>query len=123
MLIVARPDKPFTFTSKGSIRRSAAVVDYQEEIEATYQAMEYTLEADLETPSDWTPEGTLYFIRELVSTIMQTEISDDADIFQNGPDSLQAIFIRHAIINALLKSSVEEPSMPATCVYQSPTIS
>ena len=123
MLIIARPDKPFTFTGKGSIRRSAAVVDYQEEIEATYQAMEYAPSADLETPSDWTQGNTLHFIRELVSTIMQAEISSDADIFQNGADSIQAIFMRNAIIRAIRKLSIEVGSIPATLVYQHPTIS
>ncbi len=122
MLIISRPNKPFTFTSKGSIRRSAAILDYQEEIEATYQAMEYTPSSDLGTPSDWTQEGMLHFIRELVSTIIQAEISDDADIFQNGADSLHAIVMRNAIISALRKSFVEVASIPATLVYQSPTI-
>ena len=50
-------------------------------------------------------------------------ITDDADIFRNGGDSLQATWIRNTILRAIRETKQEAATrLPANLVFQAPTI-
>jgi len=86
MIILAKPSKPFTFTGKGSIRKSAVVAEYADEIEATYAALEAATSANVEAPKQWTKESTTDFVRAVVHKVMESKVGDKDDIFQHGGD-------------------------------------
>lgn len=86
MIILAKPNKPFTFTGKGSIRKSAVVADYDDEIVATYAAVEAATSANVDSPETWTKETTLDFVRTVVHKVMESKVEDSDDIFQHGGD-------------------------------------
>jgi hypothetical protein len=91
MIVLAKPSKPFTFTGKGSIRKSAVVADYVDEIEATYAAVEAATSTDVEAPKEWTKESTVDFIRAVVLKVIESKVGDKDDIFQHGADRLARI--------------------------------
>ena len=142
MIVLAKPSKPFTFTGKGSIRKSAVVTDYADEIAATYAAVEAATSADVEAPKKWTKESTTDFVRAVVLKVMESKVGDKDDIFQHGADrlvrvsstgfiialkmkvqtSLQSTVIRNSIVNALKPDKIDTSKMAANFVYQSPTI-
>lgn len=86
MIIIAKPSKPFTFTGKGSIRKSAVVADYAEEIEDTYAAADSASSVDVPTPEKWTKDSTATYVKQVVLKVLENKINDDDDIFQNGGD-------------------------------------
>ena len=88
MIVLAVPAKPFTFTGKGSIRKSAVVADYVDEIEAAYASVEAATTANVEAPEEWTKETSVDFVRRVVLKVMDTKVKDDEDIFQHGADRL-----------------------------------
>src|ERR1700733_7593088 len=86
MIILAKPSKPFTFTGKGSIRKSAVVADYADEIKATYAAVEAATSANVEAPKQWTKDSTADFVRTVVLKVIESKVGDKDDIFQHGAD-------------------------------------
>ncbi|KAF8315479.1 acetyl-CoA synthetase-like protein [Cantharellus anzutake] len=132
MIILAKPEKPFTFTGKGSIRKSAVIKDYDEEIETVYKTLEKAVssKASVNPPTQWTKESLHTFVRDVVTGVMGAKIGDDQDIFQNGSDSLQATFMRNSIVTALrdtkakdVKGELIDTSLFSSgLIYQAPTI-
>ena len=86
MLIVASPSKPFAYTAKMTARRQAILKDYDEEINALYDAMEQTSQSDIPLPVEWTPSQSLDYVRHIVHKVMSQEVADGVDIFQHGCD-------------------------------------
>lgn len=86
MIIVSTPEKPFTFTGKGTPRRQAIINEYADEINATYDAVGEIVPPDAPFPPSWTDESTLNFVRDIVQRVMGVPIRDDDDIFRNGCD-------------------------------------
>lgn len=86
MIILATPEKPFTFTGKGSIRKSAVVAAYVDEIEAIYAAAESASSIDVPAPEKWTKESTTDYIKQVVQKVLQAKIGIDDDIFEHGGD-------------------------------------
>ena len=86
MILVTSPSKPFTYTVKGSPRRSFILEDYHEEIEALYKEVETSSQSEFTPPSVWDNEDTLAFVRTVVENTLRRPIPDDADIFRNGGD-------------------------------------
>jgi hypothetical protein len=142
MIILAKPSKPFTFTGKGSIRKTAVVADYADEIESTYAAVEAATSANVEAPKQWTKDSAVDFVRAVVLKVMESKVGDKDDIFQHGADrlacisssifvivltldiqnSLQSTVIRNSIVNALKTDRIETSKIAANFVYESPTI-
>ncbi|KAF8315490.1 uncharacterized protein EI90DRAFT_3021935 [Cantharellus anzutake] len=132
MIILAKPEKPFTVTGKGSIRKSAVIKDYEEEIEAVYKVVEQgaSSEARVKPPTEWTKESMHTFVRDVITSVMGSNIGDNEDIFQNGSDSLQATFMRNCIVTALrdtkaqnIKGELIDTSLfSSSLIYQAPTI-
>lgn len=86
MILVAIPSKSFTYTAKNTARRQAVIVDYADEIDAVYAAVQETTQPHISIPSEWTHSSTLTFIRIIVAEVLKREIPDDEDLFESGCD-------------------------------------
>ncbi|KAH9935954.1 acetyl-CoA synthetase-like protein [Epithele typhae] len=124
MIIMARPDKPFQLTAKGTPRRQVCIDEYAEEIEQAYKRVEESSQVDVVPPAVWAQDTTLEYVRTLVHRVMDNSgLKDTDDFFQSGADSLQATWIRNSVLQALrttTKANVH--SIPANFVYLYPTI-
>jgi hypothetical protein len=67
-------------------RRQAVIVDYGQEIEAVYKAVEDSAQAFTKLPTAWTSESSLEFARSLIQNVLKEKVSDDDDIFQHSCD-------------------------------------
>ena len=86
MILVASPNKPFTFTAKGSPRWQAVIAEYAPEIEALYASVEESTQADLPAPRSWDVKQASQFIRHLVTSVLGRPLDDTEDLFQHGCD-------------------------------------
>ncbi|KAF8213914.1 hypothetical protein K438DRAFT_2148714 [Mycena galopus ATCC 62051] len=123
MILVTKPDKPFTYTAKMTARRQAIIVDYEDEIADLYDAVEETAQVGVSPPAQWDPTSTVNFVRKVVHKIVGNEIEDDVDIFHHGCDSLQATWIRNSLLRALRDSQMETRQTTHNFVYDHPSIS
>ncbi|KAF7355647.1 Acetyl-CoA synthetase-like protein [Mycena sanguinolenta] len=124
MILVAKPNKPFTYTAKMTARRQAIITDYEEEIADVYNAVEETTRSGVSPPVEWNPTSTLDFVRAVVRKVVASSFDDDADIFRHGCDSLQATWIRNSLLRALRDSAeVETRQTTHNFVYDHPSIS
>ncbi|EKM51191.1 uncharacterized protein PHACADRAFT_263199 [Phanerochaete carnosa HHB-10118-sp] len=123
MIMVASPQKPFTYTAKNTARRAAIVNEYAEEIEALYAAADEASEDDLVPPSSWAYEPAKEFVRAVVTRVLEHGVGDNDDIFQHGCDSLEATWIRNSLLHALRDTTkVDTRRVPGNFVYQNPTV-
>ncbi|KAM5540085.1 hypothetical protein V8D89_006225 [Ganoderma adspersum] len=123
MILIASPSKPFQFNAKASPRRAVMLQQYSEEIEAIYRAVESSAQSDFTPPAAWDATTTLDFVRAVVNGTLSRPVADDADIFRNGGDSLQATWIRNTILRALRETHQNTAKrLPMNLVFQSPTI-
>jgi hypothetical protein len=86
MIIVASPSKPFLYTPKGSLRRSATLDSYEAEIEAIYEAVAEATQEEISAPAHWSPESSSVFVRRVVTSVVKAEVSDQDDLFERGCD-------------------------------------
>lgn len=142
MIIVSTPEKPFTYTPKNTPRRQAIINEYEDEINATYEAVEDSTQPELSAPSNWDAKSTLEFMRDVIQRVMDVPLEDEDDVFLHGCDryaiilfltpncltyemmcSLQATWIRNSIVHALrMTTKVNVRKLPNNLVYQHPTI-
>ena len=106
MILVASPDKPFSYTPKGTARRLAVIADYGVEITSLYKAAAESSQEEIEGPLDWSYPSVLIFVRTVVQrTLTRKEfISDDVDLFNIGCDSLQETWIRNSLMRVIRKA-------------------
>lgn len=145
MIIFTSPTKPFEYTPKRSPRRHVSVALYQEEIDACYEAVEKSaLGGVVALPQagggSWNLEGSMRFVRGVVGCVLTrgegglvweggrmndgtAAIGDEVDLFEAGCDSLQATWIRNAILHAFRETGLPTEKVDATLVYRYPTIS
>jgi hypothetical protein len=86
MVLVTYASKPFEMTAKLAPRRPVALEAYKDEIEAAYNAVQASAANDVIPPSAWTSPEVLKFVRTIVYKVMEKEVGDDDDIFQQGGD-------------------------------------
>ena len=140
MILVSSPRKPFTLTAKLTVRRQAVIADYEQEIDALYDAVNETSQAVKHFPGEWTEKNSLEFARNLVGNVLKGPVKDDDDISQHSCDrsspsaltlipatdlvtSLQAMWIRNSTLNALRNTTkLNTREVPANFVYQNPTV-
>ncbi|KAF8889051.1 hypothetical protein BD779DRAFT_1469959 [Infundibulicybe gibba] len=124
MILVAKPSKPFAYTSKGAPKRPAILQDYNDEIENLYNMVNDS--AQLIPPKEWSAESSLAFVRAAVNGILNQVAGDNDDIFERGCDrwsSLQAMWIRNTIIHGLWTMAENtRAKVSTTFVYEHPTI-
>ncbi|KAJ6471946.1 hypothetical protein C8R45DRAFT_1013633 [Mycena sanguinolenta] len=123
MILVARLDKPFTYTAKMTARRKAVIADYEDEITAVYETIEDTATLNIPPLLSWDANSILEFVRNAVRSVVSTELGDDDDMFHHGCDSLQATWIRNALLAALRESAqLDTREDTSNFVYTHPTI-
>lgn len=124
MILVAKPSKPFTYTAKGSVRRGAIIKEYEDEIDAQYDAVEESAQSNIQPPDHWDQQTALVFTRSVVEKVFTVPVDDDGDIFEHGCDSLQATWIRNTILRAIRDSTkTNTRNVSSGFIYEYPTIS
>lgn len=142
MIIVTDPAKPFEFTPKGTPRRQISLNAYTKEIDAVYQAVKESSQADTDPPINWSRDNVNQFLHTIINKVLEGPISDNDDLFQFGCDrsvlrrvhtslgcsfrqrSLQATWIRNTILHAIRESTtVRVHDFPQNFVYTHPSIS
>ncbi len=86
MILVANPSKPFTYTSKNTVRQQATINDYAVEIDELYATVDETMQQDITPPVDWTAENSIAFVREVVVGVLKSSLRDEDDLFLHGCD-------------------------------------
>ncbi|KAI0343217.1 acetyl-CoA synthetase-like protein [Trametopsis cervina] len=122
MIMVASPDKPFTYTAKSTPRRHAIINEYEEEINSLYVEVEETTTAGEGFPTSWDLPSVTAFIRTIIQKVVAPQIKDSEDFFLVGCDSLQVTWIRNSILHALRQAEVKTRGIAHNFVYQHPTI-
>ncbi|KAF7374105.1 Acetyl-CoA synthetase-like protein [Mycena sanguinolenta] len=122
MIVVAKPDKPFTYTAKSTVRRQAVIADYEDEIAEVYDAVEETATLNIPPLLNWDAKSILEFVRNAIFSVLDTDLGDDDDIFQHGCDSLQATWIRNALLRVLRNAQLDTRQDTRNFVYDHPTI-
>ncbi|KAI0758559.1 hypothetical protein BD413DRAFT_675121 [Trametes elegans] len=85
---------------------------------------EMILVASPSKPAVWDAPNTLTFILAVVEHTLRRSVSDDADIFRSGGDSLQATWICNTILRASRDSDPGAVKrLPMNLVFKAPTIS
>ncbi|KAJ6553311.1 hypothetical protein B0H19DRAFT_1263705 [Mycena capillaripes] len=124
MILVPKPDKPFTYTAKMTVRRQAVIADYETEIAALYDTVEETTALNIPPLVEWDMGSVRDFVRNAIHKVMIKELGDDEDIFQYGCDSLQATWIRNCLLGALRDlAQLDTRRDTRNFVYEYPTIS
>ncbi|KAI0058355.1 acetyl-CoA synthetase-like protein [Artomyces pyxidatus] len=124
MILPSSPLKPFDYTPKGTPRRHVVIEAYKREINALYDAVKQLPQTDLKPPSSWDRDQTTIFMRLAVERVMNGNVPDDADLFQEGCDSLQATSIRNSVVHVLRSTShASLQEIPSSFVYDNPSIS
>ncbi|KAJ8093219.1 putative NRPS-like protein biosynthetic cluster [Marasmius tenuissimus] len=123
MIIVASPHKPFSYTAKNTPKRQATLRDYAEEVSAAYEALSETTQSNIPAPPHWDISTTTTFVRAVIKTVLTHPVKDGDDLFQYGCDSLQATWIRNALLRGLRDSGdLDTRILPTNFVYDHPTI-
>ncbi|TBU38867.1 acetyl-CoA synthetase-like protein [Dichomitus squalens] len=123
MIMVTLPSKPFTYNAKGFPRRVPVLQDYENEIEALYATVEQSSQGDVPAPSSWNSHGVKTFVHTVVQHVLGQPLAEDADLFRNGCDSLQATYIRNIALRALREHSpAAAKRLPMNVMFQAPTI-
>ncbi|KAF4612669.1 hypothetical protein D9613_011881 [Agrocybe pediades] len=122
-IIVTKPSKPFVYTAKGTPRRQTVLEVYEDEIKAMYDAITDSSQSEIQPPDEWDLVHTLDFVREILRKVFSHNLDDDMDIFEHGCDSLQATWIRNALLRALRESAyIDTRGIEDNFVYDHPTI-
>ncbi|KAF8161947.1 hypothetical protein K438DRAFT_1909851 [Mycena galopus ATCC 62051] len=116
MILVAKPNKPFTYTAKMTARRQAVIADYEDEIGVLYDTVEDTASLNIPALVNWDADAILLFC-------CNHRLGDDDDMFHHGCDSLQATWIRNALLRTLRESAqLDTRQDTRNFVYDHPTI-
>lgn len=86
MILIANPSKPFSYTPKGTVRRAPVIKDYEEEIDALYDAVDNSAQSATEPPVHWDDKSANLFTRAVVEKLITVPLKDEDDIFQHGCD-------------------------------------
>ncbi|KAJ7191755.1 hypothetical protein B0H12DRAFT_1039746 [Mycena haematopus] len=122
MILVAKPNKPFTYTAKTTVRRQAVIADYEDEIATLYDVVDETAALNIPPLLNWDAKSIHEFVRNAIFSVLDTDLGDHDDIFQHGCDSLQATWIRNALLRALRKAQLDTRQDTRNFVYDHPTI-
>ncbi|SMQ55260.1 unnamed protein product [Zymoseptoria tritici ST99CH_3D7] len=115
---IAKRDKPFVRTPKGTVIRKQTVALYANEIEALY-SNEASDDAVGRLSADASVSDTRQFLRKVFKAKGMASIekmSDDEDIFNHGVDSLQTMAVASTLSHAM------GISVSPRVIYSHPTI-
>ena len=84
--MTSTPEKPFSYTAKNTPRRLAIIKEYEEEINALYDAVDESTQTDLTPPPSWNITAAREYIRTVIGRVMDLPIGDTEDLFACGCD-------------------------------------
>lgn len=101
-IVFTRPEKPVLRAAKGTVQRRATLQRYEEEIDIIYESPD--LPKGLVRGLVSGPEDLHDYLRRIITAIIpqKEDLTDDADLFELGLESLQVIALSKQI-NAYLK--------------------
>lgn len=124
-IVIAHPDKPFSRTSKGTVRRGPTLELYKDEFDEMYARADNNVADGDSLTADQLNYQSLY---ELVKTSFQEvarmeEVSDDADFFAvAGVDSLQILTLRRKLQRRLSPDVLGGSLLTSRLIYENPTV-
>ncbi|KAJ7894322.1 hypothetical protein B0H14DRAFT_802925 [Mycena olivaceomarginata] len=123
MIIVAKPSKPFTHTAKMTVRRGAVITEYEEEIGILYNMVDESTTLNIPPLVSWRADSVRNFVRAAILSVLNARVGDEDDIFQHGCDSLQATWIRNALLRILHEhTKLDTRRDTRNFVYDYPTV-
>ena len=126
MVLVARPDRPFLVSDKGTVKTKASLALYTDDIERAYEALERGVDfatahsALLVSSSTSSVKDVLPFVQDVVADALGRKLGPHDDFFRNGMDSLVATKLRTALSAAIRRAGISTP-VPRNVVYAHPT--
>jgi thioester reductase-like protein len=130
MILVTSKDKPMMRAGKGTVMKKATMTQYESEIEALYESVEGSGKAGIEVPlpSTWSQtEVEDWLMVHATAVNSDKPVQVDADLFEQGFDSLSSTFLRNRITSSMGASSNEDirgtaPRINQNIVFANPTI-
>ncbi|KAI0757749.1 male sterility protein-domain-containing protein [Daedaleopsis nitida] len=132
MILVARPDRPFLVSDKGTVKTKASLALYTEDIDRAYEALERGMDEGNAQPvnsltdclftssTDGAEGAVLAFVQEVVADALGHKVWPQDDFFRNGMDSLIATKLR-TVLSAAVRRAGIDASVPRNVVYAHPT--
>ncbi|KAL8980929.1 MAG: hypothetical protein Q9205_004133 [Flavoplaca limonia] len=123
-VILSDARKPFQRAGKGTMRRPATLDMYKMELDDLYTRMESGETSSKPDTIDVTNKPALQnFIRSICLAMTgNKELSNDADIFNAGADSLQVIVAVQRIKSRLSSAGIQLEAVTPSLIYSYPTI-
>ncbi|KAJ7056386.1 putative aminoadipate reductase [Mycena amicta] len=126
MILVATSARPMVRAPKGTVEKKATIALYEADIAALYATIEASGNAanDVAPPVSWTAEDIEPWLITHAGLLSGKEIVASKDLFDQGFDSLSAMFLRHRIV-AVLQTDVDKAKalrIPQNLVYAHPSI-
>ncbi|KAJ7855599.1 hypothetical protein B0H14DRAFT_3645801 [Mycena olivaceomarginata] len=104
MVLLTHPERPMVRTHKGTVTKKSTLTLYEREIEELYAAVDAgDVASNVEPPMSWASKDLEPWLRTHASQIAERDIDGRRDLFDQGFDSLNTIFLRH-----LIAGSIEE---------------
>ncbi|KAI1787647.1 male sterility protein-domain-containing protein [Ganoderma leucocontextum] len=126
MVLVARSDRPFVLSDKGTVKAKVTLALYAEDVERAYEALEHGMDAamavhDLPLNAGKLVESEIHgFVEELVADALGQRLGPEEDFFRHGMDSLVATKLRASLSAAVRRAGVPTV-LPRNIVYAHPT--
>lgn len=123
LVLVAKPDKPFLVSDKGTVKSKQSLALYEEEINAAYIELENGANMNINSTSFDPHDGssTKQFIAALIADTLGHAVNADEDVFIAGLDSLLSTKVRSSL-NAALRHAGCYEILPRNIVYSNPTV-
>lgn len=125
LIMFAVPEKPMVKTAKNTVKRKETLELYQDEFDALYAAASHCSTSLEQTAFDVeSAESLRNALRQLISTNTTIEdVTDTADLFQQGLDSLQVMTLVKAVNAFFTNSWPGFRPISSEIVYANSTIS
>ncbi|KAF9244919.1 putative aminoadipate reductase [Melanogaster broomeanus] len=127
MILVISKEKPMLRTGKGTVMKKATMTQYESEIEALYESVVGS-GMDVPLPSDWSQIEVENWLMVHATTVnLDKRVQVDADLFEQGFDSLSSNFLKNRITSSMGASSDEDIRDAASrisqnIIFSNPTI-
>ncbi|KAK7713952.1 putative NRPS-like protein biosynthetic cluster [Botryosphaeria dothidea] len=122
-VIVKDAGTPFPLTEKTTLKRAAFIQQFAGDIDAFYARMAGGGVEQHQQPRDRSEAGMRDLVRRTVRETLQlqdaSELTDDADFFLLGMDSLQATQVRNVLAKEL---SVGADELPQNVAFDNPSV-
>ena len=124
LILLSRPDKPFVYTDKGTVRRNATLELYDEEIEDAYRVFERGASNGKSLrDSSYFEDGESInkFLVKAVALVLGHAVDINDDFFNSGMDSLLAARLCYEV-NSALPNTDGPHRLSTQAIYNAPTI-